>query len=192
VLVGKQTKDDHGAVIRTKLDFRDVDFQFDFRFQGGKSFNFVIDDANEKSVHAGHICRASVFPKQLTIGDDKTGAMNLEFRKQRKNKNLSVEKSKALQKVLDRTRSKAKVTIKQNQWYTLRIRIRGDMMKVFLDGEMVTKLKSAGFAHPTKTKFGFTVNGQSIEFDNLVVRQSNATLTDPNNSNRKTQSNPVD
>ena len=56
VLVGKQTKADHGAVIRTELDFDDVDIQFDFRFSGGKSFNLVIDDANEKTVHAGHIC----------------------------------------------------------------------------------------------------------------------------------------
>ncbi|MCS7471273.1 hypothetical protein NZK35_31855 [Stieleria sp. ICT_E10.1] len=32
-------------------------------------------------------------------------------------------------------------------------------------------LKSPSFAHPTKAKFGFTVNCQSIEFDNLVVRQ---------------------
>lgn len=171
VLVGKQTRDDHGGVIRTQLDFADVDIQFDFRFDGGKSFNFVIDDAHEKSVHAGHICRASVYPKYLVISDDKTGGMNLEVRKQRKDKNLSEEATAALQTLLDQTKSSAKVTIKQNEWHRLRIRIRGDVMKAFLDDEIVTSLKSPGFAHPTKTKFGFTVNGQSIDFDNLVVRQ---------------------
>ena len=112
MLIGKQTKDDHGAVIRTDLDFDDVDIQFDFRFSGGKSFNFVIDDANEKSVHAGHICRASVFPKHLKIADDKTGSMNLEVRKQREDKNLSTEDAKKLQKLLDRTRSLATINIK--------------------------------------------------------------------------------
>jgi hypothetical protein len=171
VLTGKQTKDDHGAVIRTELDFTDVDFKFDFRFNGGKSFNFVIDDANEKSVHAGHICRASVFPKRIIIGDDKTGSMNLEVRKQRRNKNLSTEDGAALKELLEQTRATAKVEIKPDQWHTLRLRIRGENMKAFLDGELITSLKSPGFAHPTKTKFGFTVNGQSIEFDNLVVRQ---------------------
>ena len=60
------------------MDFDDVDIQFNFRFGDGKSFNFVIDDANEKSVHAGHICRVSIIPKYLRIGDDKTGSMNLE------------------------------------------------------------------------------------------------------------------
>jgi len=171
VLVGKQTKDDHGAVIRKELNFDNADFQFDFRFSGGKSFNFVIDDANEKSVHSGHICRASVFPKRIVIGDDKVGAMNLEVREQRQDKSLSPEKAAAIKTLLDRTRAVAKVDIKSNQWHNFRLRIRGDMMKVFLDGEKVASLKSPGIAHPTKTKFGFTVNGQSIDFDNLVVRQ---------------------
>ena len=193
VLVGRQTKDDHGAVIRTELNFSDVDFQFDFRFNGGKSFNFVIDDANEKSVHSGHVCRASVFQKQLIIADDKTGAMNLEVRKQRQDKGLPKEKVAALEELLDHTRSTVKVDIKPNQWHSLRLRIRGDVMKAFLDDEQVTSLKSPGFAHPTKTKFGFTVNGQSIEFDNLVVRQLKAdggNESEPNTARPQEKSEP--
>ena len=159
----------------TELDFDDVDIQFDFRFSGGKSFNLVIDDANEKSVHAGHICRASIFPKSLRIGDDKTGSMNLEVRKQRQDKTLSTEDAEALQELLARTQSSAKISIKPGEWHTLRIRIRGDIMKAFLDGELVTSLRSPGFDHPTKTKFGFTVNGESIDFDNLVVKRLETT-----------------
>jgi arylsulfatase A-like enzyme len=176
LVIGKQTKDDHGAVIRTELEFDDVDIQFDFRFTGGTSFNVVIDDADEKSVHAGHICRASIFPKYLMISDDKTGAMNLEVRKQRADIDLTQEKADVLKQRLDRTRASAKVAIIPNQWHRLRLRVRGDTMKAFLDNEVVTTLKSPGFAHPTKTKFGFTVNGQSIEFDNLVVRQPSEPL----------------
>jgi len=171
VLTGKQTKDDHGAVIRTELDFKNVDIQFDFRFNGGKSFNLVIDDANEKSVHAGHICRASVFAKSIRIGDDKTGSMNLEVRKQRQAKNLSRDAAEALQKLLDRTQASAKISITPGKWHTLRVRIQGDIMKAFLDGKLVASLRSPGLAHPTKTKFGFTVNGDSIDFDNLIVRK---------------------
>ncbi len=36
---------------------------------------------------------------------------------------------------------------------------------------MVTSLKSPGFDNATKTKCGFTVNGVSIDSDNLIVRQ---------------------
>lgn len=124
ILVGKQTNNDHGAVIRTELEFDDVDIQFDFRFSGGKSFNFVIDDQNEKSVHAGHICRVSVFSKSLRIGDDKLGAMNLEVRRQRQDNNLSGKAAAALAQLLKRTQSSAKVDIKPGKWHTLRIRIR--------------------------------------------------------------------
>ncbi len=174
VLVGKQTRDDHGAVIRTEIDFDDIDIEFDFRFDGGKSFNFVIDDANEASVHAGHICRASVFPRFIRISDDKLGGMNLEVRKLRKDPNLAPEEATKLKALLERTQASAKIDLKQGVWYTLRIRIRGEVMKAFLDDELVTSLRSPGFAHPTKTKFGFTVNGQSIEYDNLMVRQPRA------------------
>lgn len=43
------------------------------------------------------------------------------------------------------------------------------VVKVFLDGELQMSLHSRGFTHATKTKFGFTVNGESLEFDKLRV-----------------------
>lgn len=175
ILVGKQTRDDHGSVIRTEIDFSDVDIRFDFRFNGGKSFNFVIDDKNEKSVHAGHVARASIFPKRLIISDDKTGGMNLEVRKMRKDKNLSKEDSKKLEGIMRSTRSSVPIEIKTGKWHNLRIRMKNDIMKVFIDGELATSLRSKGFAHPTKNKLGFTVNGESIEFDNFkILKPKNA------------------
>ncbi|WP_145415796.1 sulfatase-like hydrolase/transferase [Planctomycetes bacterium K23_9] len=170
VLVGKQIREDHGATIRTEIDFDDVDIQFDFRFSGGTRFNFVIDDKHDKSVHAGHICRASISQEQLSIGDDKTGSMNLEVREKRKNKNLSAPDAKALDQLLARTQSAVMVNLQPGGWHTLRLRIKGDIMKAFLDGKMATSLRSPGFDHPTKNKLGFTVNGESIEFDNFVIR----------------------
>ena len=47
--------------------------------------------------------------------------------------------------------------------------IRGTVMTVHLDGNQVVTLDSPGFAHPTKTQFGMTVNGTTIDFDNLKV-----------------------
>lgn len=170
-LVGRQVSNKHGSVIRAELEFGDVDIQFDFRFRGGTRFNFVIDDKHEKSVHAGHICRASISPNQIMIGDDKEGAMNLEIRRQRQATDLSDEQTKALEAILARTRAAAAVRIQPDKWHTLRLRIRGDVMKAFLDDALVTSLRSPGFAHPTKNKCGFTVIGKSIDFDNLVIRQ---------------------
>ena len=170
ILIGTQTKADHGAVIRREFEFSDVDIQFDFRFSGGTRFNFVIDDKNEKSVHSGHICRVSISPKRLVVGDDKTGAMNLEVRKMRQDANLSAVDAKKLDAILSRTQSSVPINIEKGQWHTLRIRIKGDIMKAFLDGEMATSLRSPGFSHPTKTKLGFTVNGKAIDFDNWVTK----------------------
>ena len=169
VLFGTQTNDDHGAVMRKLMAFDDLDVEFDFRFNGGSRFNLVIDDKNEKSVHAGHICRVSVSPKRITIGDDKLGAMNLNVRAQRKANELPPEDQHALEKLLARTQASGEVKLETRKWYKLRVRIKGEAMKVHLDGQLVAKLVSRGVDHPTKTQFGMTVNGSTIDFDNLRV-----------------------
>lgn len=171
VLIGKQTESDHGTVIRTEFPFDDVDIQFDFRFRGGKSFNFVIDDKNEESVHAGHICRVSVNSSTIRIGDDKIGSMNLEVRKMRQSKDLPEKQQTELSALLKRTQAKTDVQIKSSQWHHLRIRIQKDVMTVVLDGDKKVSLKSPGIDHPTKNKLGFTVIGTSIDFDNFTVHK---------------------
>ncbi|GAA5507949.1 family 16 glycoside hydrolase [Novipirellula caenicola] len=169
VLVGKQTKSDHGAVIRKNIKFDDIDLQFDFRFSGGTRFNFVLDDQNEKSVHAGHICRVSISPKKISVTDDKTGNMNLEVRKQRQSKNLPPEQQKSLDTLLAEKTNAAAVNLKPGQWYRLGVRIKGDSLEASLDGKKIVELRSPGIDHPTKTKIGMTVNGSTIDFDNLKV-----------------------
>ncbi|MEW4565526.1 family 16 glycoside hydrolase [Bremerella sp. JC770] len=171
VLVGKQTESDHGAVIRTEFPFNNVEIDFDFRIQGGKSFNFVIDDKHEKSVHAGHICRVSVLPNRITLGDDKTGSMNLEVRKQRQSNDLSAAQRKQLQERLQHTQKRVAVPDLSDTWHHLRIRLDNDVMSLFLDAQPVATLKSPGLSHPTKNKLGFTVIGESFAFDNLVIRK---------------------
>ncbi|TWT54947.1 Arylsulfatase [Rubripirellula amarantea] len=167
VLYGRQTNDDHGAVIRKHMDFKDIDIEFDFRFNGGTRFNFVLDDQNEKSVHAGHICRVSLTPKRISISDDKNGSMNLEVRKQRQDKNLNADAKASLQTVLAATQASAAVQLDEGKWHHARIQLKGDTLSAFIDGSEITRLKSPGIDHPTKTKFGMTVNGSSIDFDNL-------------------------
>ena len=173
VLIGKQTNDDHGAVMRKVVDFDDLDVEFDFRFSGGTRFNFVIDDLHEKSVHAGHICRVSISPNQIFISDDKLGAMNLEVRAPAASPRLDRQQSESLQKLLSRTKASGAVKLEPHKWYKLRVQIQGDNMKASLDGELIAKLISPGIDHPTKTQFGMTVNGSTIDFDNLRVFEVN-------------------
>ena len=54
VLVASQLPDaDHGAVTRAQLDFRDAAIDFNFKYDGGERFNFVVDGKRCKEVHEG-------------------------------------------------------------------------------------------------------------------------------------------
>lgn len=169
VLFGEQIRDDHGSTMRKQMNFDDLHVAFDFRFNGGSRFNFVIDDNNDKTVHAGHVARASVSPKRMSISDDKVGSMNLKVREMRQNKSLAPAPKKKLDEILRRTQASAKVNLASGEWHQMEVIIQGTVMTVRLDGEKVLSLDSSGFAHPTKTQFGMTVNGSSIDFDNLKV-----------------------
>lgn len=171
-LVISQLNPGHGAVLRKDITFKDLDLEFDFRFNGGKSFNVVINDQQEKSVWSGHVSRVSITPKKLTIGDDKTGSMNLEVRKQRLDKNLPADKKKELEALLAKTQTAVDVDLKPGEWHRVRVCIQGDTMEAWVAGKKVAMLRSPGFAHPTKTSFGFTVNGTSIEYDNIKMLEA--------------------
>jgi len=157
---------DHGAVIRAQFGFRNVEIDFDVKFDGGERFNFVIDDKNCKEVHAGHICRVSITRKKMTVQDDRTGAMNLELRELRKQPELAGQ----IETFLESTKSSGDFEFVDGKWYHLRVVIDEDRMSVLVDGTLIAKLTSPGIAHPTKTQFGFTVTGRDILFDNVVAK----------------------
>lgn len=169
VLVCRQTQDDHGAHMGHKIAFGDVEIEVDFRFNGGSRFNLVINDKKDKTVHAGHICRVSISPKQLLVGDDKTGKMNLKVCELRQTKDLPADKAKQLQELIQRTEKTTKIKLQQGQWYRLRVVIKADVIEAHIDGKLIASLKSPGIARAEKTDFGVTVNGSTIDFDNLQV-----------------------
>ncbi|MCA9078853.1 MAG: DUF1080 domain-containing protein, partial [Planctomycetaceae bacterium] len=98
---------------------------------------------------------------------DKTGSMNLEVRAQRLDESLSEQQKAALAARLAEKQTSVDVDLKPGQWHHIRVRIQGDTMEAWVADKKVASLKSPGIAHPTKTSFGFTVNGDSIEFDNV-------------------------
>ena len=165
VLVGSQTRDDHGAVARAKAEMRDGIVEFRFRLNGSSGFNCVFEDREHKGTHAGHICRVSIAPKQIRLGDDCEGVMRNDIFEMRKDPARKAEAEKLLV-----GRSKAlPVNLTNGQWYRLRIEIIGQEMRVSLDDKVLGSLTSPGIGHPIKREFGFTVNGKTAEFDDLSV-----------------------
>jgi hypothetical protein len=154
---------DHGAVSETLVDFKDAVIEFSFKFDGATSFNVVIDDKKYKGSHAGHICRVVINPKSITVGDDKEGIMKNGIFEARRDPKQKAEADKL-------TKGKAStgpVALERGRWYTVTIEILGDEMLASLDGKPLVYLQSPGIAHTTKTDFGFTINGRSLELDNV-------------------------
>ena len=117
--------------------------------------------------HAGHVCRVAVTPKQIRLGDDKEGIMRNDIFKMRRSDDPA-EKAKAGKLLKGRT-AICKVPVETKRWHSMRIEIVGDEMRVSLNGEAIGFLKSPGIAHPTKGSMHFTVNGDSMLFDNVRI-----------------------
>ena len=165
VLVGRQERDDHGAVGRVYRPMKDVVVEFKFRLRGSKSFNTVFDDQKWKQSHAGHICRVAFTPKAIRLGDDREGVMRNDIFAMRRDPARKAEANK----LLAGRSSTAQATFEQNRWYRVHIEIVGDRMRVCLDGQPVGVLQSPGIGHDTKSSFHFTVSGPGIEFDEVRI-----------------------
>ena len=165
VMKGSQTRDDHGAVGSIKTAFSDGVIEFKFRFEGATSINAVCDDKAWKGTHAGHICRATITPKLIRLGDDKEGGMRNDIFEMRKDPKRRAEGDKLME---GRTKT-FPMTITTGEWHRLTMEIIGDEMRVSLDDKFVGSLKSPGFAHPAKSDFHFTVNGKDALFDEVRV-----------------------
>jgi hypothetical protein len=170
VLVGRQTRDDHGSVGAVKAAFKDGVIEFKFRLEGSTGFNAVCDDKAFKGTHAGHICRVVVTPKVIRLGDDKEGAMRNDIFEMRRDPKRKAEGDK----LLAGRSSAAPVQIEQHRWYRLCIEIAGDAMRVSLDDKPIGYLKSPGLAHPTKSDFHFTVSGKDAHFDEVRIYAAEA------------------
>ncbi len=165
VLKGWQTRDDHGAVGRVYRPMKDVIVEFKFMLDGSTGFNAVFDDKNHKGSHAGHICRVAFAPKQIRIGDDKEGVMRNDIFEMRKDPSNKVEADKLL---VGRGSAVNRV-VEPKKWHSVVIDLKGDQLRVTMDGEPAGVLKSSGIAHETKQSFHFTVNGPGVLFDDVRI-----------------------
>jgi hypothetical protein len=171
VMVGKELPEkNHAAVVKTQMTFKDIVADFDFRFDGGKGVNFVMDDNTYKGSHAGHIARVSFNGFGINLGDSKTGTMANE---NYENKDKPEFKEK-LAEVRKKTEAQAKVKLEQGKWYHATVEVLGDEMVVSLDGKPVGYLKSPGIAHEAKNLLGFSLSGQVDLIDNVRVCEATA------------------
>ncbi len=168
-LKGVQTRADHGAVGRVYRPMKDVVVEFKFQLVGSTGFNAVFDDQKFKGSHAGHVCRVAFAPTQLRLGDDKEGVMRNDIYEMRKDP----AHKKDADKLLEGRGSAASIAkLEQQKWYQVTIELKGDELRVSMDGKPLGYLKSPGIAHETKSSFHFTVSGAGALFDDVKIWQA--------------------
>jgi hypothetical protein len=165
VMKGSQTRVEHGAVGAIHASFKEAIIEFKFRFEGATGINAVCDDKAFTGSHAGHICRATITPKLIRLGDDKEGGMRNDIMEMRADPKRKAEGDKLM---VGRTQAFPMI-IDPHRWYRLTIEIVGDEMRVSLDDKPVGYLKSPGIAHATKSDFHFTVSGKDALFDDVRI-----------------------
>jgi hypothetical protein len=169
VLVGITPKTaDHPSVNTVKLPpLSDLEVAVSFKFSGSNRFNIMFRDMEHKRSHAGHICHVVVGPQSIDLCDGKTGQFLKEIRDQRK---AGIKPDAATQEMLKTKVSHNEISIDPVKWHDLLIRIEGDVMKAWIDGELVGTLKSEGIAHPSKSNMNITTMDREVHYDNFVIR----------------------
>lgn len=155
----------HGSTARVHFDYKDVVIEFDFKFNGGKRFNIVMDDMDCKTVWAGHICRASFSKTSFMVQDDKTGTMNLKIRNQIKD---NPKRKNEMKEFLDSKKSFVKTSFDEDKWYHVIITKQDDVLECKVNG-LIAQIKSEGINHKNLNKFGPTITGADILFDNIKM-----------------------
>ena len=160
-----QMRSEHPAVGAVSVPFKDAIIEFRFRFEGASGISAVCDDKAFTGSHAGHICRVTITPKLIRLGDDREGGMRNDILELRKDPKRRAEGDKLME-----GRTKAfPAMIEAHGWHLLKMEIVGEEMRVSLDEKFVGGLKSPGIGHPTKSTFHFSVSGKDVLLDDLHI-----------------------
>lgn len=161
----------HAAHIHHDAGFADGGVIVRFRFPGlnpqeGLQLGFV--DRELKDVHAGHLCYAILSQSSMTLKDSKTGEMNLAIRKQREAAATNKAQIPPELAALLKTKQVSVPLKADTAWHELTLVTEGDEMRCSLDGKLVVRHRSEGFAHPNKRWFSFLV-GSTVWIDDVQV-----------------------
>lgn len=150
----------HSAHVHHPAGFADGGAVVRFRFPGlsaGESLQLGFVDRETPGVHAGHLCYAILGPGGISLVDWKTGVMNLEIRQRRQPYLDRKEKLPADLEALLKTKQVQVPWKPDTRWHELVLVTEGDEMRLSLDGQLLARHRSAGFAHPVKRWFSLLV-----------------------------------
>ena len=150
----------HAAHIHHEAGFTDGGAVVRFKFPGltkGESLQLGFVDREAKGVHAGHLCYSILSQSSVTLIDHKTGVMNLDLRQRRQ---PYLDRKEPLPADLEALLKTKQITLpwkSDTDWHELVLVTEGDEMRLSLDGKLVARHRSDGFAHPMKRWFSFLV-----------------------------------
>ena len=139
---------------------------------GAVAMRFMLEDAKDslgldfadmecKTVHAGHLFKATFGAKSVALADLKTGNMDLKIQEARLAKTLTKEQTAALKE----KEKSFPWPIEIGKWHELTVKVEGDEISATVDGKSVGSLKSAGIAHPTKQMLRLSVPRNAVVDD---------------------------
>lgn len=162
---GKPAVKAHAAVHGLDVPTKDCVVEVRIRFEGASMIDVEFDDRKFTGSHYGHICRAQVRLRGVTLIDERDGGMRNDIYEMRKDPTRKAEVAKLL--------AGRSVTypakLESGKWYTLVVECVADEMRVTLDGQPAGYLKSSGIAHATKSKIELGVAGRDGYFDDIKV-----------------------
>ncbi len=161
----------HAAHIHHDAGFTDGGVSIRFKFPGlnkseGLQLGFV--DREVKDIHAGHLCYAILSQSTLTLKDSKTGEMNVAIRKQRAEATANKAKPSPTLEALLKGKQATVPFKADTEWHELTLVTEGDELRCSLDGKVVARHRSEGFAHPTKRWFSFLI-GSTVWIDDVKI-----------------------
>jgi len=162
---GKGVVKAHAAVHGLEIPTKDSVVEVKIKFDGATMIDVEFDDRKYTGAHYGHICRAQVRLKGVTLIDERDGGMKNDIYEMKKDPAKKAEVAKLL---VGRSATYP-VKLEQGKWYTLVVETVGDEMRVTIDGKPAGYLKSSGIAHPTKSKIELGVAGKDGYFDDIKV-----------------------
>jgi hypothetical protein len=159
---------DHAVSVTHPAEFTDGAVTLRFMLEDTKdSLGLNFADLAFKEVHAGHLFVAKVSAKSVQLQDLKTGNMRLDIREARQAKQKLTAEQDAAIKGKEKTFPYA---VEIGKWHDLVVKVRGDMLSVSIDGQLIGSFSSPGIAHPTKRLLRLAVPRNAVVDDVKIWR----------------------
>jgi hypothetical protein len=137
----EKAEDMHAAVLRRELKTHNLIAHYSFRFDGGKSTSFSLNDPK------GHVCRVAITPAGFGLNKDKAGK-------------TSTDKPASLDKVA--------MPFKAGEWYSITIELCGKDFVASVDDAHVA-IGSHDGLDVDKTVVSFPVSGDGVSIKDLTI-----------------------